>query len=455
MTWAPGDSHGAPQHGHPGPAPATNHSEHAPATWWPDILAAAITFLSIAAYPAPRIAPDFFGGLLVTLIMAAAVLIARRFPGIALVLVWLACGLQILASDVQLAQLAIPWVAYATSRYGTRLVQWAAAASIPFGIVIALVWVTNFYSPLLATVLPPIRALPTALRAVTMISMVVAFLGLPWAFGLVARARARGAQAEQREEGAHRARREAEAAWYRAQQDAARATEEQARAQRLAALEAEQARLARDVHDVVGHSLAVILAQAQSAEFLDDPERLQQTLENIAASARTSLTDVRQVLGQLRHGGPSVAQPGASPSSGMGAPGQLEDVIATLRTAAPDVRASVTGTPRPLPPELATVAYRVLQEMTTNALRHGDVSQPIVVEQSWADALVLRVRNVVRGPGDSTTTALAGTGISGMRARLASVGGGFELQTHPAEAGDVVSATAWIPLRATYPEETP
>ena len=85
-----------------------------------------------------------------------------------------------------------------------------------------------------------------------------------------------------------------------AEADAARAQRETEQAREIARLREEQAQLARDVHDVVGHSLAVILAQAESAQYLpdDDPEALKKTMARSRTSARSSLQDVRQVLSQ-------------------------------------------------------------------------------------------------------------------------------------------------------------
>ena len=111
----------------------------------------------------------------------------------------------------------------------------------------------------------------------------VLVLAVPWLAGLALRATARARTSEVGQEAA--------------EVDAALAQREAAQAQEIAALREDQARLARDVHDVVGHSLAVILAQAESAQYLpDDPAHLKTTLATIATSARTSLQDVRHVL---------------------------------------------------------------------------------------------------------------------------------------------------------------
>src|SRR5690606_16525156 len=212
------------------------------------------------------------------------------------------------------------------------------------------------------------------------------------------------------------------------------AESDRAEAQEVARLRASQARLARDVHDVVGHSLAVIVAQAESARFLpdDDPERIKTTLATIASSARSSLQDVRQVLSATRTG----ATPAAVPDGG------LDTLIDGIRQAGYPVTATVVGVPRPLPPELDLVAYRVLQEMLTNALRHGRPGEPLHVERRWLDEFEIEVTNRVGEPPGGR----AGEGLDHMRRRLEAVGG--RLATRTDETSGAFVATAWLPLRA-------
>jgi signal transduction histidine kinase len=231
----------------------------------------------------------------------------------------------------------------------------------------------------------------------------------------------------------------------RASQVAAEAARDQA--EEIARLREEQARLARDVHDVVGHSLAVILAQAESAQFLDDAdtEGLKRTMANIATSARTSLEDVRTVLTPTtRAGGSTITRQH-----------DLEDLLAGVRASGHVVESTVVGTPQPLPPELEVVAYRVLQEMLTNAIKHGRRDQPVLVERHWDGDLRIEVQNAVPAddqPLDETQpingVALpppVGQGVDGMRRRLEAVGGRLDVRrrTDP----PTFTATAWVPVR--------
>jgi signal transduction histidine kinase len=228
---------------------------------------------------------------------------------------------------------------------------------------------------------------------------------------------------------------EARTAELLAQAEAERAQLASAQAREIGRLQEDQARLARDVHDVVGHSLAVILAQAESAQFLaDDPARLKETMATIATSARASLQDVRQVL--------------ASPEE-QGAPrlGGLDALIDGVRKSGHLVESTEEGQRPPLPPDLDVVAHRVLQEMLTNAITHGRRDRPVVVERTWPsagspDLLRLRVRNTMGTPSD----AAGGNGVPGMRRRLEAVGGRLDLR----QDDDVFTATAWIPVRAAH-----
>jgi signal transduction histidine kinase len=135
----------------------------------------------------------------------------------------------------------------------------------------------------------------------------------------------------------------------------------------------------------------------------------------------------------------------------------MDELVDNLRSSGHDVDLVEVGTPRPLPPELDTVAYRVLQEMLTNAIRHGRRDQPINVERHWHDGLRLEVRNAIDATADETQpipavgTAHGGHGLDGMQRRLASVGGRLHVQRHDGDASVTFTATAWIPLRTVLP----
>ncbi len=411
------------------PAP----SEGTPA-WLPDAVAGGAValvgcalVLSRAAYQEPV---AVVLGLLVALGMGAATACLRLAPGLGLLLVWVTCGLGVAAGlAVSPVQLAALLVAYGCGRYGSTAVLWASALSIPAGSVLALLYLERGGVASLPKAvydlgrLGALPSAPTTLAAYGVVAL-VAFLvlGVPWLLGLLLRSRESAQRARERE--------------VIAEQDRASAETGRAQAQEVAELRARQNQLARDVHDVVGHSLAVILAQAEAAQYLpaDEPERLRETMANIAVSARQSLRDVRQVLATNDETQPI----GVRRDS-------LDSLLTGVLATGNDVRSTVVGTPQPLPPELEVVAYRVLQEMLTNALKHGRRGAPVLVEQHWEGELRLEVRNVVEpGAGDA---GHQGRGLTGIRDRLASVGGRCDVRRREGPDGDTFTVTAWLPVR--------
>jgi signal transduction histidine kinase len=115
-----------------------------------------------------------------------------------------------------------------------------------------------------------------------------------------------------------------------------------------------------------------------------------------------------------------------------------------------------------LPPDLELVAHRVLQEMLTNAIKHGRRDQPIRVERQWPDGpmasdLRIEVQNMIEGPkvvapvsGDTrpmaTAPAGAGQGLEGMRRRLEAVGGKLDARRRDTQDGPVFTVTGWVPV---------
>ncbi|MBC2931826.1 histidine kinase [Nocardioides sp. zg-1228] len=422
--------------------------------WAPDIaIGAAVLVLGLveATTAEHLLSPPQFSPprrlLLIAVGMAVAAGLCRRAPAIALLLVWGLCGLQLLTgTDVMLAQLAIAVVAFGTARWGSLPTVWLSALSIPAAGLIVFVLIAA----------PQLSGLVDQVGLGTIVSEAYSYgdtwqigaavtgmlvLGAPWLAGLALRFMSRA--------------RTSELSQVAAEEDAARAHRESEQAREIARLREEQARLARDVHDVVGHSLAVILAQAESAQYLEDAdtERLKQTMATIATSARTSLQDVRQVLTTTQ---------GATAPTGSAS---LDSLVDNVRSSGHAVVSSVVGRPQPLPPELETVAYRVLQEMLTNAIRHGRRDSPVTVERHWEGELRLEVRNVVDPAASDATQPIrtaapdappvavpgqaAGQGVDGMRRRLEAVGGRLDVRRRDEAGGQTFTATAWLPVRVT------
>ncbi|WP_296602573.1 histidine kinase [Nocardioides sp.] len=365
--------------------------------------------------------------ILLAVAISSAVTLSRHLPAAALALTWVICALQIsTGTDLFLFEIALAAVAFGTSRWGSTATVWASALSIPAAAFIAVRWVDSgvFYSALdtagFRTLVEQTSQLSDRWQ-VTAAVVGMSVLGVPWLAGLALRFsdRARESRVSQ-----------------------VVAEEQRDQAEEIARLREEQAKLARDVHDVVGHSLAVILVQSESAQYLKDAdtEALKKTMDNIATTARSSLEDIRQVL----------ASTGAEAGPRAGTT-DLDSLVAGVRAAGNEVASTEFGTPQPLPPELATVAFRVLQEMLTNALKHGRRGAPVRVERHWEGELRIEVQNVVEPATEETQPLVAtptggGQGLDGMRRRLESVGGRLDVRRR--DDPPTFTATAWLPVRS-------
>ena len=390
--------------------------------WWPD-LALGLAVAAFGVWEVRDRTPWFDASpvesYLVVLGMAVAAGLFRRSPEAALALVWLSCAFQVLTGlDVMLVQLAVTVVSFGCARYGRTAVVWLSGLSIPAAAIIGITYVTLRGADILDSLggVGRIAADSYSVRPTLVLGLsALVPLVIPWLVGLMLRI---SEQARTSREAQHTA------------------EEARSQAEEIAHLREEQARMARDVHDVVGHSLAVILAQAESAQFIkdSDTQALKKTMENIATSARSSLQDVRQVLTTATDRQPS------------GATGGLDSLIAGVRSGGYEVDSSVVGKPQPLPPELEVVAFRVLQEMLTNAIKYGRRGEPVSVERHWEGELRIEVRNIIGTAPEADHQQ--GQGLNGMRRRLESVGGHLDVRRREEAAGATFTTTAWVPLRA-------
>jgi signal transduction histidine kinase len=210
---------------------------------------------------------------------------------------------------------------------------------------------------------------------------------------------------------------------------------------RAAAAE-ERARIAREMHDVVAHSLSVMVVQAEAAEaMLDaDPERARRPIAAVQETGRSALTELRRMLGVMRE----MADEGAAlaPQPGLGG---LDALVEHVRDAGLPVTLRVEGDPRPLPPGIELSAFRIVQEGLTNALKHAGPARAEVRVRYGARELELEVRDDGRGRGPQSNGG--GHGLVGMRERVALYGG--RLTAGPLPAPDRGFAlTASLPLDA-------
>ena len=413
--------------------------------WLPDLgLGLAIGFMGIFEASTVVIHEDQHRTpyVLTALAVSVCAALVRRAPGIALGILWMVCALQASATEpLMLVQLVVaPMVAFGAARWGSVSTVWLSALSIPLSALLALAVLTPNLPVLLDRVVygPLLNGYPPGVSWQFVAATAgLTFLCLPWLTGLALRFGMRA--------------KESEVSQVAAEQDAAQAQRESEQAHEIARLREEQARMARDVHDVVGHSLAVILAQAESAQFVKDvdTQKLKQTMETIATSARSSLQDVRQVLSSTANQ-PAPVRPGG-----------LDSLIEGVRAGGHRVDSVVVGTPRPLPPDLDGVSFRVLQEMLTNAIKHGPPGGDVHIERHWEGELRMEVRNTINpeptpqhqapqqasGPDSPSLPSNApGQGLDGMRRRLESVGGRLDVRRRTEREGQTFTATAWIPL---------
>ena len=175
--------------------------------------------------------------------------------------------------------------------------------------------------------------------------------------------------------------------------------------------EQERSRIAADMHDLVAHSWAVVAAQADGARYVvrEDPDRAQQALTVIGDTARSAMDDVRVLLGRLRE------QPPAEHALVFEQPDAL---VARMRDAGMDLHLDRSDGPAPM--GLLDITRRgVLTESLTNALKHGDLAQPVEVVEDWSEGYRLRVSNTANERHGSGQ----GHGLLGMAERVALVGG--------------------------------
>jgi signal transduction histidine kinase len=199
---------------------------------------------------------------------------------------------------------------------------------------------------------------------------------------------------------------------------AARLERERDQDRRLAADE-ERTRSARELHDVVAHDVSVIAIQAGAARAVhaSKPEAAAQALGLIETTARGTLIELNRLLGVLRGG--NGATPDRSPQPGIG---QLSGLVEELRAAGLEVDARVEGKAEPLPPALDLSAYRILQEATTNVLKHARARR-VDIRVRYSDTmLALDIRDDGAGDGGDPASS-SGHGLIGMRERVALFGG--------------------------------
>jgi len=350
----------------------------------------------------------------VSLALAVVVALRRRAPERMLLLA-IATGLAQLALDVPTnpGDAAMLVAIYTCAATGER---WSSRVALIGGLAAG---------PLSMIRWPPQSAYLTIWTKVLQTFFLTVIFALSWVVG--DRLRTRRAYYAQLEERAARLHREREA-------------------QSKAAVAAERARIARELHDVVAHNVSVMVVQADGAAYVLDaaPDQAKQALATISTTGRQALAEMRRLLGLLRAGddagGEYVPQPGVD---------QLADLIDQVRGAGLPVRFEVAGDARPLSSGVELTAYRIVQEALTNVRKHGGAGASASVQLGFGDAaLDLLIEDDGRGARHELYEQGGrdgmGQGLIGMRERIGMVGGTLAAGPRP---GGGFRISAVLPLR--------
>jgi signal transduction histidine kinase len=210
-----------------------------------------------------------------------------------------------------------------------------------------------------------------------------------------------------------------------------------------AAIAAERARIARELHDVVTHHVTAMVVQADAAQFLlvSDPQRAAAGLASVSGTGRRALTELRYLLGVLEATGDQATLDPAGPDR-TPAPGAIADLVEQARAANQPVEFIEAGERRPRPAAVELAAYRVVQEALTNAMKHAAGARTHVLVNQHLRHIEVEVTtegSAREGPAASASTPRApelsagGRGLDGLRERVRVLGG--ELKAGPRPDG--------------------
>ncbi|QGY83656.1 two-component sensor histidine kinase [Micrococcus luteus] len=409
-----------------------------------DVMAAAALFTVLVALPwialGPMVAPDPQGRQTAVSLLAGAGMVlpwaVRRVrPVASAAVVTAAAVLHLLAGpEFSMSLLMVPLTVYNLAANAPRSISVAGlltglAGGVANGVKVWL-FPAQFVTPDGLTVRSPAEPLAMVIMAIGCGLVVLT----AWAFGDVVRNRRLAV---------------------RALEDRAHRLEVQSRQERELAAADERSHIAREMHDIVAHSLQVVISQADGARYAAaaKPALAVTALETIGQTGRSALADMRQLLGVLRETGETVAgvpgvtddddaraRPAADASpDGRGArlpPGRrpqprladLPALVETMRLSGLEVSLLETGTPRrALPAGGELAAYRIVQEALTNTLRHGGPDADAFVTLAWtARGLDLQIDDDGCGAAADPATRGSGQGLRGAAERAALFGGTLE-----------------------------
>ena len=346
------------------------------------------------------------------------------------------CALQVVLMDTPMpANVAVLIAVHSAAGFGSRRdSRLVLALGLLGAVVAALDWAASIYDGV---------GYFLAIAAVQAVFM-ACFVGVAWALGDVMRRRREVVS--------------------RLQEQNRALARDQAQRARLAAQD-ERATIAREMHDVVAHSLAVVVVQADGGLYAarqalsggtgeaSDQDRqraaLEQaatTLETLAETARASLADTRRLVGVLRDPG---SDPEYAPLQGLA---HLDDLVQRVRASGVDVSMHVRGEVDGLSTEADLAAYRVVQEALTNAMKHAGPDAAVDVDVLRAPGvLMIRVTDDGRG-SDGQTPDGEGNGLHGMRERVEVLGGTVHAGPRRQRGWEVVATFPLTPPDTTTTE---
>jgi signal transduction histidine kinase len=195
---------------------------------------------------------------------------------------------------------------------------------------------------------------------------------------------------------------------------------------------AERARIAREMHDIIAHNIAVMIALADGATYTvaDDPGQAAALMGEVSATGRSALTEMHRLLGVLRQ----PTGPGHAPQPTLA---DIDNLLAAVRAAGLPTRLTVVGQPGALPPSMQLALYRIIQEALTNTLKHSTAASARVELTYLPDGAAVELTDdgqpKARSVGGPDAEPAAGHGITGMRERAAVFGG--EVSAGPGPGG--------------------
>jgi signal transduction histidine kinase len=215
---------------------------------------------------------------------------------------------------------------------------------------------------------------------------------------------------------------------------------------------AERLRIARELHDIVAHHVSVVVIQSQGAQRVADraPDRARQAMADVERTARTALEEMRRMLGLLRS--PDDGEETGSLDVAHGV-ADIAALAARMTGAGVAVTVRTTGEPFSVPEDIGLAVYRIAQEALTNVLKHAGPAHA-EVHLHYSEQLEITVADDGRGAAAVLTGAAppgAGRGITGMRERVAMLGGRFTAGPQP---GGGFRVHAVIPRPGTPPVAT-